>query len=157
VWCAAWQPSGAPAERGAKRSLRPGERALEAGHLLGRAAPQGAVLGDVGAEVRVLGQGREDLGPSHVTAAAAAEPPEPGAAQQRLHRADLGALQAHEVPPARQALAQAAHRGGWDMNDRAVRVAPQALAELEGVASVTLSGAGGAPSAGPRAHRRPPG
>jgi hypothetical protein len=51
---------------------------------------------------------------------------------------DLGALQAHEVAPARQDLAQAEHRGGRDVHDRAIRVAHSAPAILRAIDAVLL-------------------
>src|SRR5207244_10706524 len=75
------------------------------------------------------------LGPAALAPEAPAQASQPRAAQQGLHRADLGALETDEVAPARQ---QAQHLGARHVDDRAVTPAPQALTELERVAPITL-------------------
>src|SRR5262249_60915465 len=124
-------------DEGAMRERR-GESALQSEPLRARTAPQGSVRFDVVAQLAVPSQGGQQLRPPDLGPEAPAEAPQPRAAQEPFDRVHLRGLEAHEVPPARQRLAQPGNGARRHMHDGAIDPAPQAVAELEGIPPVTL-------------------
>jgi hypothetical protein len=105
-----------------------------------RTVPDRVVLRDVSPQLIVPRERREQLRPSDLGAETPAQVPEARAAQQPLDRVHLRGLEPHEVAPPRERLAQPHHRARRHVHDGAIDPAPQAVAELEGIAPVTLLG-----------------
>jgi len=114
------------------------ERGLERRDLRLGALPEGMVLCDVTPQGRLVGQRRAQCRPGRLRAQALAEMPQTGCAQQTLDGVDLRHPRRHEVPTARQRLAQRPNGRRGYVDDRAVDPPAQPLTELERIAPIAL-------------------
>jgi hypothetical protein len=105
-----------------------GQRALQRDPLRPRTAPEFAVRLDVAPQLTMPRQRCEELPPPDLGAETPAEAPQPRAAEEPFDRVHLRRLEAHEVPAARQRLAQPGDRARRHVHDGPIDPAPQSVA-----------------------------
>jgi hypothetical protein len=93
---------------------------------------------DVVPQLAVSRQRCQELAPPDLGAETPVEAPQPRAAEEPFDRVHLRGLEAHKVPAARPGLAEPGDRAGRHVHEGPIDPTPLAVAELEGIAPVTL-------------------